>query len=118
VFFLLPEKGFLESMLYFLEACPHCGSAVAQVYRIDVNMQVSSFRKANKKAFKLFENLKKTIKFEEKIKFNPLLPSSSFYLYYNEYGKKKKCYSNLNTLEIGRFDPDKGLNIAKNPFLT
>jgi len=103
-FVLEPEDGYIFSKLYYLKSCCDCGHASIQVVRIDINNKMTSFRKINKKAIKLFERLKGCIKFEEKSRTIENLPYSRFYLNCNEYGRVVKCYSNLKTLKIGKFE--------------
>lgn len=108
-FVLEPQEGFIITHMHILESCPVCGHKVLNVVRVDAFNSVSSFRKINSKAQKLFEKLKNSILYEEnKHKFS-VISGSNFYLNYNEYGKKKKCYSNLSSLKLGLFDNSKGL---------
>lgn len=99
-----PEKEFLFAQLDYLDECPICGHTVTQLTRIDSKNNVSICRKINEKARKLFENLKSAILFEKNPERNNLKTYSKFYLYYNEFGKKKKCYSNLSSLKMGLFE--------------
>lgn len=101
---LAPEKNYLTAQVDYLETCPVCGHTVAQLSRIDFENNVSICRKVNDKARKLFENLKTSIIFEKKAEYSNSISYSNFYLNYNEFGVKKKCYSNLSTLKIGLFE--------------
>lgn len=99
-----PRENFLSAQMDYLEECPVCGHTVVQITSVDFDNNVSICRKTNKKAKILFEKLKPLILFKGKRFSEPQNSGSKFYLYYNEYGKKKKCYSNLSTLKLGKFD--------------
>ncbi len=110
-FCLSPQEQFLMCELDYLPKCPICGHTVVQLTRIDKEDNISIIRKVNKKAREFFIKLKKFILFEEKpINYNRV-NSGSFYLNYNEFGVKKRCYSNLKALKIGlRENKDLKLN--------
>lgn len=99
-----PEENYLFAQVDYLEKCPICGHTVTQITRIDSENKVSVCRKINDKARKLFEKLKDSILFEKKPEGVRLKAYSKFYLNYNEFGVKKRCYSNLSTLKIGLFE--------------
>lgn len=101
---VLPDKDYLLVQLDFLEKCPICGHTVLQLTRVNFDNNVSICRKINDKARKLFDKLKGSILFEKCVEFVPKINYSGFYLYYNEFGTKKKCYSNLSSLKIGLFE--------------
>ncbi len=84
-----------------LKRCPVCGHTTVQLTRIDKNDNISTVRKNNQKAEKFLAKLKGKILYEEKNIINPKLMYGKFYLYYNEYGVKKRCYSNFKNLKIG-----------------
>lgn len=101
---IVPEANYSFAQVDYLDECPICGHSVTQITRIDFDNNVSICRKINEKAKKLFNKIKDSILFEknrEKYSYNP---SSKFYLYYNEFGVKKKCYSNLSSLKMGLFE--------------
>jgi hypothetical protein len=99
-----PEDNYLLAQMDYLEECPICGHTVVQLTKIDLDNNVSVCRKINEKARKLFEKLKNSILFEKKTEGARVKAHSKFYLYYNEYGVKKKCYSNLSTMKLGLFE--------------
>ena len=101
---LIPEESYLFAQVDYLEECPICGHSVIQITRIDVYNKVSVCRKINEKARKLFEKLRESIIAEKKTENFSLKNHSKFYLGYNEYGVKKKCYSNLSSLKMGLFE--------------
>ena len=103
-YFLSPEKDYMIAEFDYLEECPVCGHTVAQVTRIDFNNKISVCRKINEKAKNFFEKLKNSIVAEKSAQSYNGASYSKFYLHYNEYGVKKKCYSNLSTLKIGLFE--------------
>ena len=100
-----PEEDFMFAQVDYLEECPICGHTIFQLTRIDFSNNVSVCRKVNDKARKLFNKIKEAILFEKKEEVARLNGYySKFYLNYNEFGVKKKCYSNLRSLKIGLFE--------------
>lgn len=100
-FRLVPQNDFVLCELDCLSKCPVCNHTVVQLTRIDKEDNISVIRKTNKKAREFFTKLKNLILYEIKpAKYN-LFNSGKFYLNYNEFGIKKRCYSNLRTLKIG-----------------
>jgi len=100
---LAPVEGFVVCELDVLNQCPVCGHYVVQLTRIDRNNDVSTIRLTNNKARKFFDKLKSKILYEEKVYDYSKIYHSSFYLNYNEYGVKKRCYSNISNLKLGKF---------------
>ena len=100
-FRLVPQENFLVCELDYLKKCSVCGHTVVQLTRIDSKDNISVVRKVNKKAREFFAKLKKFILYEEKTVNYNNINSGSFYLNYNEFGVKKRCYSNLKSLKIG-----------------
>lgn len=101
---IIPEDCYLAAQMDFLNECPICGHTVTQITRIDFENNVSTFRKTNEKARKLFDKLKTSIIYEKGVEIAVSQPTSKFYLYYNEFGNKKKCYSQLSSLKMGLFE--------------
>ena len=101
---IAPEENYSFAQVDYLENCPICGHTVAQLTRIDFDNNVSVCRKINDKARSLFNKLKKIILFEKNSESSCPTTYSKFYLNYNEFGVKKKCYSNLSSLKIGLFE--------------
>lgn len=98
---LVPQGSFILCELDYLAKCPVCGHTVVQLTRVDRDDNISVVRKVNKKAKLFFDKLKKLILYEVRsIKYNKV-NCGKFYLNYNEFGVKKRCYSNLRTLKIG-----------------
>jgi len=100
-FELVPQDGYIKVTIHLLDECPQCGHAVAMLTRYDLNHDISFVRKTKEKALKLFERCKSSILYEQK---RNVVPRSTFYLFYNEFGKKKRCYSNLSTMQMGLFE--------------
>ena len=100
-FRLVPQDKFVLCEMDYLSKCPICGHTVTQLTRIDNENNISSIRKTNKKAREFFSKLKNYVLYEIKpARYNS--PNiGKFYLNYNEFGVKKRCYSNLRTLKIG-----------------
>lgn len=99
-----PEENYLQAQMDYLDRCPVCGHTVLQLTRVDFDNKISIQRKINDKARKLFNKLKNLILYENQPDFKNIKAYSKFYLNYNEYGVKKKCYSNLRSLKIGLFE--------------
>lgn len=104
-----PKGNFFAVELDYLEKCPICGHTVAQLTRIDFDNNISYCRKINQKARRLFETLKDSILRKKQPETLRLKAYSKFYLNYNEYGVKKRCYANLSSLKLGLFDNEKFL---------
>ena len=104
-FILQPSENFLEVRMDWLESCPCCSHTVIQLTRLSFDNKISIVRKTNYKARKLREKLESDVISEADRSFNyATSPAGNFYLYYNEYGKKKKCFSNLSCLKLGLYE--------------
>ena len=100
-FCVVPQGKFVLCELDYLSKCPICGHTVAQLTRIDNNEDITVIRRTNKKAREFYNDLKKQILYEIRpINYN-VVYNGRFYLNYNEFGIKKRCYSNLSALKIG-----------------
>jgi hypothetical protein len=98
-FKLAPQPKFVICEVDYLKRCPVCGHLVVQLTRIDSSDAISTIRKINDKAQKFFDKLQSKIIYEKKyINYKDL---GKFYLNYNEFGVKKRCYANLSSLKIG-----------------
>ncbi|MDR1168835.1 MAG: hypothetical protein LBK53_08130 [Heliobacteriaceae bacterium] len=98
-FKLVPQEKFLLCEIDYLKKCPVCGHLVVQLTRVDNGKEVSTIRKVNEKAQKFFDKMKNQILYENKFINYPHY--GKFYLNYNEFGVKKRCYANLSRLKIG-----------------
>ena len=100
-FRLTPQEDFVLCEVDYLKKCPVCGNLTIQLTRIDKENKLSAIRKTNQKGLKFFEKLKPKILYEEdNYKYSEKY-GSKFYLNYNEYGIKKRCYSNLTNMKLG-----------------
>lgn len=99
---LVPQSDYTVCEIDYLKRCPICGSLSVQLTRIDKEDNLSVIRKQNAKGIKFFEKLKKFILYEEKPLDYSKIPVGKFYLNYNEFGVKKRCYSNFSSLKIGK----------------
>lgn len=96
---VVPQGDFVLCELDFLKKCPVCGHTIVQLTRIDKDENISVIRKTNSKAKEFFHRMQKFILYEQTSQtYNRC---GKFYLNYNEYGVKKRCYSNLSSLKIG-----------------
>lgn len=88
--------------------CPHCGKNIIiieeKMLRNGVE-QIRYVRRQGKEADKLFDKLEKDILCQI-IEQKNVQYKKGFYLNCNEYGKIKKCYSNLSSLKLGLFDSE------------
>jgi len=95
-------SGVVRTYAFYLEACPVCGHSALVLRRILADGSVNEFRKKNDKARKLFAKIRPFI-------LSKILPfrlegGSSYFLHYLEFGQVKKCYSNLSSLTLGKFE--------------
>jgi hypothetical protein len=97
-FALAAKKGFQSAFLK-CGYCPVCGKFSVIICSISDDNKIKITRKENDDAFILFENQKPNIIYEIK---NIKNYGFGWYLCYSEYGKIKKCYSNLRTLKLGK----------------
>ncbi len=100
-FMLSPKKDFVVCELDYLAKCPVCGNLVIQLTRISKDNVLYTSRYVKNAAKKFWQKVKNKIIYEEKFIDYSKIKGGSFYLNYNEYGVKKRCYSNLSGLKIG-----------------
>lgn len=103
-FEIKPSENYIKCELHYLEACPICNNTILQLIKISKDNEISIYRLKNKKARKFFEKIKDFILVEKTKNITNMGKYGKFYLNYNEYGKKKKCYSNLSSMKIGIFE--------------
>lgn len=89
------------SEIDLLAKCPCCGNKIVQLTRVDKDNNISTIKKTNQKSNKFFDKLKKFILYEEYIYENINQRAGKFYLYYNEFGVRKRCYSNIRNMKLG-----------------
>ena len=99
--------------------CPHCGKNIVIIEEkmlVRGVEQIRYVRRQGKEADKLFDKLEKDI-LGQIIEQKNVQYKKGFYLNCNEYGKTKKCYSNLSSLKLGQFGseliflPSRSLNV-------
>lgn len=100
-FVLSPTGNFVLCELDYLAKCPVCNHFVIQLTRIDKKNAITSMRYINKKAELYWDKFKLNILYERKNFDYSRRCGGSFYLNYNEFGVKKRCYSNISNLKIG-----------------
>ncbi len=100
-FVLSPVENFILCELDYLPKCPVCGHTILQLTRIDSENNISSIRYKNKAAKKYLKKFQSQILYENKYIDYSNMRRGNFYLNYNEFGVKKRCYSNLSRLKIG-----------------
>lgn len=80
--------------------CMNCGNFIVVIETTDFNGNKKVIRKQNSEAYALYEKNKHNILFE----VVPIKQGKfGWYLKYCDYGRIKKCYSNLRTLKMGKF---------------
>jgi len=99
-FMLSPTENFVLCELERLSKCPLCGHFVLQLTRVDKMNNVSVIRYKNTKARRFWTRVKSKILCEKKALSVPVW-KGTFYLNYNEYGIRKRCYSNFSNLKLG-----------------
>jgi len=98
---ILPSDGYVFCEAYFLKSCAVCGHAVLELERISAVGAHSRLRYKGKRAERTFKALQKAVLFEvEGFKG----ANGGFSLNYSEFGRVKKCYSNLKNLKCGLFE--------------
>ncbi|MBR1425235.1 hypothetical protein IJ579_06710 [bacterium] len=100
-FMLVPHPNFTVCELDYLVKCPVCGNLVIQLTRINDKDELLTSRYVNLAARKFWQKVKSKILYEEKFIDYSKYKRGTFYLNYNEFGVKKRCYSNLSNLKIG-----------------
>lgn len=100
-FVLSPTENFVLCELDYLSKCPVCEHLVIQLTRINFKNEISSIRFVNKKAKNFWNKCQSKILYERKFFDYSKRQGGTFYLNYNEFGVRKRCYSNFSNLRIG-----------------
>lgn len=100
-FKLIPQDNFVLCEVDYLQKCPVCGHTTVQLTRINKLNEITTIRRTNKKAITFFNKLKSKILYEKEYVNHSQKNLGKFYLYYNEYGTQKRCYSNLSNMKLG-----------------
>lgn len=103
-YFIKPENGYSLCMMDYLQECPVCGHTVVQLTRKSEDNKISTVRKVNKKAAKIYEKLKRMILYQQKTFTFGISQNKNSDLRYTEFGKIRICRSNLSTLKIGLYE--------------
>lgn len=98
--FAIAKTRMIQSAYLKMCYCMDCGSFIVVIETTDFNGHTKIIRKQNAEAYELFEKNKHNILFEVKPIQNGKF---GWYLKYCEFGRIKKCYSNLRTLKLGKF---------------
>lgn len=100
VYKLVSENGYKNSYLK-IAYCPVCKTTFAITEKVSIKNNKKKRERYNGyfAAARIYKHLLYAI-ITEICSFK-CGASSSFYLKYNEYGKIKKCYSNLSALKLG-----------------
>lgn len=110
---LIPDNGSIYAVLKEMKwGCPQCDNYKIEIEKVGVNGETKTIVYENEKAIKMLDKLKTSIMYEFKQQDKSAV-GSAFYLNYSEYGKKKKCYSNLSTLKMGLFESSYKLPVQK-----
>lgn len=101
VFKMKDTQGFLAVFVSILQKCPICGGFIIEMRRYTVFGQLMLVRKSGAKARKLFTKIRSNLC---NIADYERSSGTISTLNYNEFGKIKKCRSNLSRLSIGKFE--------------
>lgn len=97
--YALADSKLYESAVIKFGRCPVCKRLFCVIEKVDYFGKKTTIKKYGLQAQILFEkNLYNMLYEVVPIKSG----KSGFYLLYSEYGKIKKCYSNLRTLKLGK----------------
>ena len=100
-FVLVPTQKFVVCEMDYLRKCPQCENPIIQVTRLDKNNNISTIRYKKQKAINFWTKIQPKILYEKKYYEYTKYKGERFYLNYNEFGIKKRCYSNLKNMKIG-----------------
>ena len=118
IFRLSPKEGYVFCEVSFLKNCSQCGKAVLEIERISAGGAHSVIRYRGSRAQSTFESLQKSILFE--LERCSGVRNGGFYLGYGEFGRKRRCYSNLSGLKCGIFEslplPKRNLTLPRRDF--
>jgi hypothetical protein len=97
--FALAKTKLYESSVLKIGRCSQCKRLIVSLEKVDFTGRKTCIRKYGLQAQLLYERNKFNILYEiAQLKSGKF----GFYLNYQEYGKVKKCYSNLRTLKLGK----------------
>lgn len=94
-----------EEFVMYLEKCIKCSAQILEIHRIDI--WGNRLMPVRLKSSKIHNFLKSMNVIWQPKRISTTVPiNSGFYLYYNEYGKKKKCFQSLAGLQLGKSETD------------
>ena len=100
-FVLVPSSKFVVCEMDYLKKCPVCENTVIQLTRIDTKDNISTIRYTKQKAHKFWQKIQSKILYEKKYYEYKEYKGGKLYLNYNEFGIKKRCYSNIKNMKMG-----------------
>ena len=98
--FALAKGRLFESAVLKIGRCSKCKRLIVSVEKTDFNGRKTCIKKYGLQAQLLYERNLYNILYEV-VQYKS--GKYGFYLNYQEYGKVKKCYSNLHTLKLGKY---------------
>lgn len=101
--YALAPSSNLQSCIMLVGRCSKCGKLLVGIEKIDYSGKKTLICKTRRDAYLLYEKNIHNIIYEI---VDISIGKFGFYLNYSEYGKVKKCYSNLSTLKLGKFSND------------
>jgi hypothetical protein len=94
-----------EEFVFYLKRCSICKKPVVEIVKIDIwGNKIETVRLKTKNIPGFLRSMR-VISRPDKIYCTENL-FSKFYLHYNEYGIRKKCFQNLSNLSLGRIETD------------
>jgi hypothetical protein len=111
IFKIVPTADNIEEeYVLYLSSCVICDRPVLEIHRIDTLGKIlEPVRLKTKNIPKFLDSM--TVLWKPVKLRSIAIPFSRFSLNYNEYGKRKKCYQNLYSLELGKIDTDPYKNL-------
>ena len=102
---IVPTKsGVSHEFVFYLKNCSVCSKPALEIIRIDMWGKIIPPVRLNTRNIADFLKTINVIPNKEPLVFSK--PYSRFYLCYNNFGKKEKCYQNLSRLKIGAVETD------------
>jgi hypothetical protein len=106
IFKIEPTKsGIKDEFVFYLKKCAICENPVLQILRIDIWGNVLEPVRLKTRNIEKFLNSMSVIWKPQKLNLSSQA-HSDFYLEYNEYGIKKRCYQNLSSVKLGKIETD------------
>lgn len=106
IYKIVPTKsGIKDEYVFHLKNCNICNNPVLQILRIDIWGNILEPVRLKTKNIEKFLNSMSVIWKPKRLNLSNTV-YSDFYLEYNEYGIKKKCYRNLSCVKLGKMETD------------